>query len=553
MESKDDDKEFEKFLMASISGSEGTSVLNTGRDRKSIEWNLSSSEDVTPRNSKFLKSTINSTDIQQQIPHVPAESQSTKSDHTKSESRTKDDGILSVLEGIIGADPHMSESFTETGQTESLERQEFANRLAQQNSVLVSLGHIQNGSPHNDDRRAQTGTLEGLEELQELIEENKIPKIVEATPTEEQDVSKTESIFSDASKSDDDKGILSTSNFSSSSSNSMKSNVDVTHSNQIVPLETSITISNGSEHNEKSYSAQFDESVSSELSEKNEDAELLYANDLQPAGKVEIIDFDVEKEIATTPIEHTFKQSEDPIAMETVTKATDETVNEIELGGTKTNEHLLDKIFSNSVKPKITVADFALDDSEMSQTKDISIAESSLVEMLNIYEDVKNQRNMDLINYHQESADDHEPLKLSVTGTKKRPKSAPKKVSKKADINNANKTDIKVANKTSDFSHVKSSGYGSKTVTLTSIAHKSSRPRISPRLTAKVEAAKTERKKNLAQRVKGAENDFYLTDPEPLNNDETLEILVDTLKEEVKQERKLRTQDWIIIFLWLYY
>ena len=31
---KDDDKEFEKFLMASISGSEGTSALNTGREKK---------------------------------------------------------------------------------------------------------------------------------------------------------------------------------------------------------------------------------------------------------------------------------------------------------------------------------------------------------------------------------------------------------------------------------------------------------------------------------------------------------------------------------------
>jgi len=35
----------------------------------------------------------------------------------------------------------------------------------------------------------------------------------------------------------------------------------------------------------------------------------------------------------------------------------------------------------------------------MSQTKDISVADSSLVEMLNIYEDVKNQRNLDFVDF----------------------------------------------------------------------------------------------------------------------------------------------------------
>lgn len=58
MDPTDDDKDFEKFLMASISGSENTSALNTGREKtgKSLDWNLSSSEDMDLKQSRFLKS-----------------------------------------------------------------------------------------------------------------------------------------------------------------------------------------------------------------------------------------------------------------------------------------------------------------------------------------------------------------------------------------------------------------------------------------------------------------------------------------------------------------
>ena len=64
----------------------------------------------------------------------------------------------------------VGDSTTTEGYTESIERQEFANRLAQQNSALHSLG---NNNIHDSpaDRLGQTGTLEGLEELKEVVEE----------------------------------------------------------------------------------------------------------------------------------------------------------------------------------------------------------------------------------------------------------------------------------------------------------------------------------------------------------------------------------------------
>ena len=74
---------------------------------------------------------------------------------------------------------------TETEQaTETDDRQEFANRLAAQNSALRSLGK-------NDyDQEVKGGTLEGLEEMKEVIQDKNDSKV------------DSESIFSDASKSE---------------------------------------------------------------------------------------------------------------------------------------------------------------------------------------------------------------------------------------------------------------------------------------------------------------------------------------------------------------
>ena len=58
MDNGDEDKEFEKFLMESMTGSEITTPGRSdglGAGRK-LEWNLTSSEDMSPRKSnRFLK------------------------------------------------------------------------------------------------------------------------------------------------------------------------------------------------------------------------------------------------------------------------------------------------------------------------------------------------------------------------------------------------------------------------------------------------------------------------------------------------------------------
>ena len=82
----------------------------------------------------------------------------------------------------------------------------------------------------------------------------------------------------------------------------------------------------------------------------------------------------------------------------------------------------------NSVTPKITLDDFDIPQAELSQTKEISVADSSLVEMLNLYEDAKNQRSLDLEDFVP--AEPEESLRLNVTLPKNKPrkKSPPKKV-----------------------------------------------------------------------------------------------------------------------------
>lgn len=98
------------------------------------------------------------------------------------------------------------------------ERLEFANRLAQQNSALVSLNHIQNGGPAGDD--PNVGTLEGLGEMKELIED--IAKSQEDEDNSFSNKSDSVSIFSDASKSENEKYFNDTEKFSSESSEELR-------------------------------------------------------------------------------------------------------------------------------------------------------------------------------------------------------------------------------------------------------------------------------------------------------------------------------------------
>ena len=91
---------------------------------KSLEWNLSSSEDITPKNSRFLK-TAESAEMREikEIPIPPVLAETPE----KSETKTKD-GILSVLE-IIGHEHNFSESLTETGQTERKRQKIFSKNM----------------------------------------------------------------------------------------------------------------------------------------------------------------------------------------------------------------------------------------------------------------------------------------------------------------------------------------------------------------------------------------------------------------------------------------
>ena len=110
------------------------------------------------------------------------------------------------------------------------------------------------------------------------------------------------------------------------------------------------------------------------------------------------------------------EEHEDSAKVENLAENAEETDAKIELVGTNTNDRLLDQIFEqNSVTPKITLDDFDIPQAELSQTKEISVADSSLVEMLNLYEDAKNQRSLDLEDFVP--AEPEESLRLNVTRT----------------------------------------------------------------------------------------------------------------------------------------
>merc|ERR1712131_485534 len=229
MGNPDDDKEFEKFLMASISGSEGTSALTSARNLqssggKNLEWNLSSSEDLSPRKSRFLK-TDDSKNLGGLLEDVL---KSSVSEPVEEKGESLDDSSSSNIsddrKAGMGGDQSpdleifqknninfLSSSLTETNQTETDDRQEFANRLAQQHSALQSLGKAIPEQNNGNDNEEIRGTLEGLEEMKEVIEqvksESQKSSSKEVSPNEnpesgDESILKSESVFSDASKSE---------------------------------------------------------------------------------------------------------------------------------------------------------------------------------------------------------------------------------------------------------------------------------------------------------------------------------------------------------------
>jgi hypothetical protein len=225
----------------------------------------------------------------------------------------------------------------------------------------------------------------------------------------------------------------------------------------------------------REYTEHFDDTSSEMFSEEK----LLFIADLPIPEKTEpVILTDTKPE----PVIPVFKEPVEPV----IQPETIET--EIKLDGAKTAENLVEKLFGNSIRPKITQEDVRnFDESDLSQTKEISLADSSLVEMLNIYEEKNTRRSEQLNRTTFENV--HNP---SVTKT--RPKTAP--MSKTFSKNSPAKPLSKTVSKTQPipkkpaWTHVKSSGYGPS---WNQPKVEKSRPRISPRLTAKVEAAKKAR------------------------------------------------------------
>ena len=207
--------------------------------------------------------------------------------------------------GLLG-DLNLSESLTETGQSASLDRYEFANRLANQHSALGSLGQVQTGvKPEmtGNDSKIQTGTLEGLEEIREVIDANsREEKSENSTIIQKEDSqidqSQSESIFSDASKSDSGSKLF-------DSESESKSEKSQDFQELILPEAISEkSKSDKSRSEEKSYSESFEKDQSSEgktenssESEESKNEDLLFALDLKPAKPVSPPEFHVTKSV----------------------------------------------------------------------------------------------------------------------------------------------------------------------------------------------------------------------------------------------------------------
>ena len=155
------------------------------------------------------------------------------------------------------------------------------------------------------------------------------------------------------------------------------------------------------------------------------------------------------------------------------------------------NDEKIEQLFEKS--RKVDATDL-LDDNEadLSATREISLAESSLVEMLNIYESKKIERSIEAEFRPHISApiatSDFTENKINVTF--KKPKST---LSKKIKAKPVPEQKKNIFNKTMDWSHVKGSGYGPNAVKKVL----ETKPKISPRLHAKVENVKRERKAKL--------------------------------------------------------
>ena len=530
MGNPDDDKEFEKFLMASISGSEGTSALTSARNLqssggKNLEWNLTSSEDLSPRRSRFLKTDDSKNlgglleDVLKSSVSEPAEEKGESLDESTGSSDNSPDNRNQggAFGGVTGGDQSpdleifqknninfLSSSLTETNQTETDDRQEFANRLAQQHSALQSLGKAIPENQNNDNEEIR-GTLEGLEEMKEVIEQVKSEsqksstKEDQVSPNQEsadESILKSESVFSDASKSELSESVANESELNESVADDsvpISESYSVTEStsttkndakNESEPNEMSEKLTEtesktevGSGGTDVKSSDGFDVEKTEDEDSLNESIKApLYATDLSPA--VIPSPGTNDQPLPTDTIIVSKNPTDDSPVEEggiTITGEKDET-DSIE------NNEKLDKLFGTHKVNAIDILDD--DEADLSATKEISLAESSLVEMLNIYESKKNERSIE--NEFQVHIPESE--NASKTFKKPLPKKETAKAKKTIELKKKAPSPKSTVHKPMDWSHVKGSGYGPSAT-----SKRESRPKISPRLHQKVENVKRER------------------------------------------------------------
>ena len=197
-----------------------------------------------------------------------------------------------------------------------------------------------------------------------------------------------------------------------------------------------------------------------------------------------------------------FSSSKQPSVNNSVVDHRNNSGNEhIEITGTKTiddkdSKERIDVFFDKKDEIGVLLDD---DSADLGQTRDLSLAESSLVEMLNIYESKKNERSIEDEFMPHMSAPIPQ-LDRSITEdnvvnlTFKKPKDVSNKIKSKKKVILPEVKKHKL-NKTTDWSHVKSSGYGPISAKMSE-----QRPKISPRVHAKVESAKKERLARLANK-----------------------------------------------------
>ena len=537
MGNPDDDKEFEKFLMASISGSEGTSALTSARNLqssggKNLEWNLTSSEDLSPRRSRFLKTDDSKNlgglleDVLKSSVSEPAEEKGESLDES-SNSTASDKRESGVGGGDQSPDLEifqknninfLSSSLTETNQTETDDRQEFANRLAQQHSALQSLGKAipeQNGNENEEIR----GTLEGLEEMKEVIEqvksESQKSSSKEVSPNEnpesgDESILKSESVFSDASKSELNESVANESVENESiadESVAVSESYSVTESNSTTKQDHSVENESKSEVSQKStdtkteVESEMNSAVSDVKSSDGFDVEKSDDDDdsLNESIKAPLYATDLSPAVIPSP------STDQGLPTDTiiVSKNTDQTPEPVDQGGItitgekddeSDNNEKLDKLFGTHKVNAIDIFDD--DEADLSATKEISLAESSLVEMLNIYESKKNERSIEnefQVHIPESEKTFKKPLPKKEIKPKKTIELKKKAPSPKSTVH-----------KPMDWSHVKGSGYGPSAT-----SKRESRPKISPRLHQKVENVKRERIAQINKRQRKYKKCFY--------------------------------------------